>query len=52
MKKMCIISSNPDFLGGVSLYTWDTINELKKSKKYDIFGYMVAEAIEITRKTE
>ncbi|MGA2130352.1 MAG: glycosyltransferase family 4 protein [Candidatus Pacearchaeota archaeon] len=37
MKKMCIISSNPDFLGGVSLYTWDTINELKKSKKYDIF---------------
>jgi glycosyltransferase involved in cell wall biosynthesis len=30
MKRICIISANPEFLGGISLYTWNTIKYLKK----------------------
>jgi len=37
MKKIGIISSDPEFLGGVSLYTWNVVNLLKKNKCWKIF---------------
>ena len=37
MKKICIISADPNFLGGVSLYTWNTINSLGRLKGFEVF---------------
>ena len=37
MKKICIISSDPSFLGGVSIYTWSFVNSLKKDGENEIF---------------
>jgi len=37
MKKICIISTNPEFLGGVSLYTWNVAKRIKESGEYDVF---------------
>lgn len=34
--KICVISSDPFFLGGVSLYTWDIVNSLKRTKENEI----------------
>jgi len=37
MKKICIISADPEFLGGISLHTWNMINILKKNDSYELF---------------
>lgn len=37
MKKICIISADPFFLGGVGLYTWNIVHYLKNNGKYEIF---------------
>ncbi|OGJ12699.1 hypothetical protein A3K62_01200 [Candidatus Pacearchaeota archaeon RBG_16_35_8] len=37
IKRICFISSDPEFLGGISLYIKNVIDYLKTKKGYDIF---------------
>jgi len=37
MKRICIISTTPEFLGGVSLYTQNIVSVLKLKNAYEIF---------------
>ncbi|MBU1501366.1 MAG: glycosyltransferase family 4 protein [Nanoarchaeota archaeon] len=37
MEKICVISTNPEFLGGVSLYTQNIVSVLKLKRNYKIF---------------
>ncbi|MBU2616055.1 MAG: glycosyltransferase family 4 protein [Nanoarchaeota archaeon] len=37
MKRICIISTTPEFLGGVSLYSWDVAKMAIESGRYKVF---------------
>ena len=52
MKKICIISADPNFWGGVSLYTWNVINSLKRLTDYELLWIYRGDKTRIYKKNQ